>query len=122
MTFFGKSIEETSTEIIQRTARELAAKGPELLEQYMTEKMWLAYLANPAIGSRFVGRAVHEGVAAILEDLYPKRFQYYRKGPDFLDTLTGQRVELTTPGQLQPHKIRYKSYKELEYATYEINF
>jgi hypothetical protein len=49
LTFFGKSIEETSAEIIQRTEQELVAKGPELLEQYMTEKMWLAYVKGSDI-------------------------------------------------------------------------
>ena len=75
--------------------------------------------ANPAGGSRFLGTVVHKLTADALEDLYPERFEYYRVGPDFLDTATGELIELTTPAQVAAHQIK-PGYEGVSYALYDL--
>jgi hypothetical protein len=65
------------------------------------------FYANPAKGARFLGTAVHNAVALALEDLAPGRFIYQTIGPDFIDTQTGEIIELTTPGGVAGHAARY---------------
>jgi hypothetical protein len=59
---------------------------------------------------------VHEATAAALDDKYGRRFQYFRRGPDFVDTVSGAIIELTTPGQLARHASRYGDL--VKYVTY----
>jgi len=68
---------------------------------------------------QYRGSEVHKLVAAKLRDRYGDRFRYRTKGVDFLDTLTGKLIELTTPGQVAGHKRRPDSdYDTCDYATY----
>ncbi len=93
-------------EIVGMTARGVASNGPPHLFSYLSDAEQLAYLANPERGSRFLGQAVHRGTAAQLERIHPGRFQYSTRGPDFVDTVTGELIELTTPGSVSRHLER----------------
>jgi hypothetical protein len=92
--------------------------GPSYLRQFMSQAQWAAYAKNPAAGSRFLGNAVHDATNAALKLAYGNRFQYNRIGPDFLDTLTGQLIELTTQGQIGAHLAKGGLYDIAAYATY----
>jgi hypothetical protein len=72
----------------------------------MTERQAAAFLKNPQGGARFLGQVVHKLTDQILRDEYPGRFIYNHVGPDFLDKLTGELIELTTPGQVGRHLAR----------------
>lgn len=68
----------------------------------------------------FLGQAVHRATDAALQASYPGRFIYNLVGPDFLDTTSGDLVELTTPGQLAAHIARGGAYLFARYATYQL--
>jgi hypothetical protein len=89
--------------IISAVAQEQANLGVSGLSRYMSANQLRAYLANPAAGSRFLGTAVHNATARLLEMRYPDRFIYKIVGPDFLDTTTGKFIELTTQRQVGAH-------------------
>jgi len=94
------------TAIVESTARQEASRGTSYLFEYLTTGERAAYLANPAGGSRFLGQGAHRATASALEKAYPGRFSYSTRGPDFLDKLTGEVIELTTPGQVGAHAMR----------------
>jgi hypothetical protein len=73
---------------------------------FLTPRETTAYLSNTAGGSRFLGQAVHRATDQSLQATNPGRFIYSTRGPDFVDTLTGEIIELTTPGQVAPHALR----------------
>jgi hypothetical protein len=77
----------------------------------------LAFEANPAGGSRFLGQAVHRATRDALEEQFPGRFIYRTRGIDFVDTSTGEMIELTTPSQVASHMAR-PGYRGASYATY----
>jgi hypothetical protein len=111
--------EPTGRTIVSAVAQEQADRGAAGLVQSMSRRQADAYLNNPAAGSRFLGRVVHERTAAeVLGEAYGGRFKYNRVGPDFFDNSTGQYIELTTPGQVVPHLSRGGPYTNAEYATY----
>jgi hypothetical protein len=85
----------------------------------MSANQLRAYLVNPAAGSRFLGTAVHKATARLLEVRYPDRFIYKIIGPDFLDTTTGQFIELTTPRQAAVHLAR-PGYSGVTISTYAL--
>lgn len=87
------------------------------LRVLMTRGEAAAFSRNPAAGSRFLGQAVHRETAQSLFREYGGRVEYRRAGPDFLDTFTGQRIELTTPGQVGAH-MRRPGYDGVSYSTY----
>jgi hypothetical protein len=86
---------------------------------FMSEREWIAYSLNPAGGGRFLGTAVHKATAETLEMAYPERFIYNRVGPDFIDTVTGKGIELTTPGQVGAHMAK-PAYGGVTFATYTL--
>jgi hypothetical protein len=96
--------------IVPRKAQDAATISAEQLE---------AYLANPAAGSRFLGTAVHNATAKVLETRIPDRFIYNTVGPDFLDTTTGKFIELTTPRQVGAHLAR-PGYGGVTISTYAL--
>ena len=115
------TVEESAQSIISRVAQQQANLGAEGLRDagYLSPKQWAAYAADPANGSRFLGTAVHESTAASLRDLYPGRFLYNRVGPDFIDTATGEMLDLTTPGQVGAHMAK-PGYRWVTYPTYTL--
>ena len=105
--------------IISSIAQGQADLGVGSLSRYMSANQLRAYLANPAAGSRFLGTAVHNATAKALEMRYPFRFIYNLIGPDFLDTTTGDLIELTTPRQVGAHLAR-PGYGRVTIATYTL--
>jgi hypothetical protein len=94
-----------------------AGRGVAALVAEMSEGQATAFLKNPAGGSRFVGTVVHQLTHKILRVEFPGRFVYNRIGPDLLDTMTGELIELTTPGQLGRHMAR-PGYGGASFVTY----
>jgi hypothetical protein len=113
--------EESAQSIISRVAQQQADLGAEGLRDagYFSRGQWAAYTANPAGGGRFLGTAVHESTADSLGELYPGRFLYNRVGPDFTDTVTGEVLELTTPGQVGAHMAK-PGYESVTYSIYSL--
>jgi hypothetical protein len=62
--------------------------------------------ANAGLTSRTLGQAVHRLTAGALDEAYPGRFLYFTRGPEFVDTETGEMLELTTPGEVASHAAR----------------
>jgi len=113
----ASSGETSASSIISSIAQQQANLGVTGLSEYMSVNQLNAYLANPAAGSRFVGTAVHDATADVLVALYPGRFVYNAVGPDFLDTTTGEMIELTTPRQVATHFAR-PGYGGVTMSTY----
>ena len=86
----------------------------------MTQGQYNAYINTPAVASAQYGTAVHRATANALENLYPGVYKYNTIGPDFLNTTTGQYIELTTPGQVAAHAAKGGAYTNAAYATYVI--
>jgi hypothetical protein len=105
--------------IISSIAQEQANPGISGLSRYISANQLRAYLANPATGSRFLGTAVHNATARVLEMRYTGRFIYKVIGPDFLDTTTGKFIELTTPRQAAAHLAR-PGYGGVTISTYTL--
>jgi hypothetical protein len=114
------TVEPSAQSIISCVAQQQANMGAAGLRSagYLSPRQWAAYSVNPANGSRFLGSAVHEATAATLRQLYPGRFLYNRVGPDFIDTMTGEVLELTTPGQVRAHMAK-PGYR-VTYSTYDL--
>ncbi len=112
-------VQESAQEVISRIAQGHAARGVDYLRGFMKPGELKAFNKNPAAGSRFLGQVVHRETALSLSDQFQGRFEYFRRGPDFLDNLTGQRIELTTPGQIGAHMAR-PGYQDAEYAIYNL--
>jgi hypothetical protein len=93
--------------------------GMEGLQEFLSERELAAYEANPEAGSRFLGQAMHRATVEELETQYPGCFIYRTIGPDFVDTTTGEMLEVTTPGQVGAHALR-PGYGGVTYATYEL--
>jgi len=112
----GEAAEESAQTVISRTAQAQADRGIEGLP--LSAKQIAAIDKNPRLGPMYIGRAVHEETAKALENAYPGRFKYFRIGPDYLDTTTGARIELTTPGQIASHSLKPGYGPPVTYATY----
>jgi hypothetical protein len=107
--------------IIGRIARAQAGQGVTHLLGALSLAQKNAYLANPAGGSRFLGTAVHTLVLRELRTQFPGRFEYFFRGPDFLDNVTHTLIELTTVAQKAGHEARYGSVwngNPVKYTTY----
>lgn len=74
---------------------------------------------DPGLASRMLGQAVHRSTADALDEAYPGRFLYSTRGPDFVDTETGEMLELTTPGQVGSHLAR-PGYGGVTMCTYTL--
>ena len=90
-------------EIIQSTAR---AQGVDALKTWLSPAERAAMEGNPGLTSRMLGQAVHRATADALDQAYPGRFIYRTRGIDFVDTTTGEMLELTTPGEVGAHLAR----------------
>jgi hypothetical protein len=104
--------------IVAKVAQQQANSGLRKLGKHLSLDEQLEYAQNPAAGSRYLGKAVHEATAEALKKLYPGRFEYNRIGPDFRDALTRELIELTTPGQVAAHIAKGGAYVAAKYATY----
>lgn len=105
--------------IIQSAARKEAKRGVEHLKKFMTPAERRAFEANPGRGSRFLGQATHHATARRLSSRHRGRFDYRRRGIDFLDRKTGELIELTTPGQVAGHQAR-AGYEGARHVTYSL--
>ena len=85
----------------------------------MTRGERTAFNRAPTEGSRFLGQAVHRATNQTLEGEYNMRFLYRTRGPDFIDTMTGEQIELTTPEQVGAHMAR-PGYDGVTYSTYTL--
>jgi len=113
------TVTASARDIISRTAQRVADGGFDTWKQFLSTAEQNAFKANPSMSSMFAGQAVHRGTSASLRKLYEDRFLYSTKGPDFLDTLTGEQIELTTPGQVGAHMAR-PGYGEMTYSIYTL--
>jgi len=113
--------------IVEDTAQEMADKGFEEIDQRLTDSQREALKDEPWLIDRFRGSEVHKMTRDALIERYGDRFEYRTVGPDFLDTLTGKLIELTTPGQVSAHKLKGTdktkkgydpAYATCDYATY----
>jgi hypothetical protein len=127
--FFRQPIQESSRDIVERVTNEvadrLAKEGPQFLREHMTRKQWRAFTNNPKVAKMQLGQGVHNAINKILQKLYYERFQYFRKGPDFLDNLTGEYIEVTTSKQLTEHMKRYAEKLpgvDIKYVDYEFRY
>lgn len=74
---------------------------------------------NYKTARRWLGTALHNAVAADLEENYPSRFTYTsNRLPDYLDHETGIRVELTTRLGFLGHWARGGEYRGAVYVLY----
>ncbi|WP_343820754.1 hypothetical protein ISN75_05515 [Dyella marensis] len=108
---------EAGEDIVAQMAQKHASSGYEGLSAFMSEAEKRAFLANPAAGSRFLGQAVHNATDLGLREQYPGRFIYSRIGPDFLDTTTGNLIELTTTAAKAAHASKV-GYENVLWALY----
>jgi hypothetical protein len=127
--FFKQPIQESGRDIVERVTHELAERlakeGPQILRQYMKPGQWNAFIKNSKVASMQLGQGMHNGINEILEEIYGERFRYFRKGPDFLDTLTGEYIEVTTVKQLTEHMKRYAEKLrgvDIKYVGYELKY
>lgn len=109
--------EESAASIISRIAQQQANGGVDALRGLMSDAQQAAFDANPAAGSRFLGTAVHNATNEALQEAFPGRFIYQTAGPDFIDTTTGEMIELTTPGQVASHLAK-AGYNGVTVSTY----
>jgi len=108
---------ETGSQIVARVAQAQASRGAAALVQFMSKGEARAFQRSAEDGARFLGQAVHRATARALKKEFPGRFEYYTRGPDFLDRLTGEMIELTTPGQVGRHMLR-PGYGGASFVTY----
>jgi hypothetical protein len=116
----GLGGEEDSVALIERLAQENADSGFAGLQAFMRPGEVRAYLADPAMGSRFLGQAVHRAVAAALNERFGGAWVYSTRGVDFTNTVTGDMVELTTTGQVAIHVAKGGDYVTARYALYAL--
>jgi hypothetical protein len=109
----------SAQEIIQSTARAQAARGVDALKGALSPGKRAAMEDDPGLTSRMLGQAVHRLTAGALDEAYPGRFLYRTRSFDFVDTETGEGLELTTPGQVGPHLAR-PGYDGVTMCTYTL--
>ena len=106
-------------QIVQSAAQKVANQGSVGLRAQMSPRSVSAIDRRPGMGPMFYGTQVHLQTRDLLQNLYGSRFRYFTKGPDFLDTLTGERIELTTQAAVPEH-MRRVGYQGVSYVTYRI--
>lgn len=109
----------SARELVETTARAQAARGTDELMKALSTSERAAMERAPWLWRPMLGQAVHRSTRDALEEAYPGRFQYFTRGPDFLDTSTGDWLELTTPGQVRAHELR-PGYEIAEMCTYTL--
>jgi RHS repeat-associated protein len=105
--------------IITDIAQEIADQGLDVLDKRLSQDQLDAAEEEPWRKWQYRGSEVHKMTAAELAARYGKRFIYHTVGVDFLDTLTGKLIELTTPGQVANHKKKGGDYATCDYARYK---
>ena len=105
---------------LSRLAQTQEARGIDFLKRYLSRAELDAYERDPAAGRRFLGHALHRAVADALDEQFQGRFIYRTRGPDFIDTSTGEMIELTTPAQVGSHMAR-PGYGAMSYSTYSFS-
>jgi RHS repeat-associated protein len=90
---------QSGRSIVESVAREQASIGYTRLVAQLTPRQRAACARDPRLCRAFVGTLVHELTRDALQSMYGSRFRYQRRGIDFIDTLTGERVELGTAAQ-----------------------
>ena len=108
---------------VQEAARDAASRGRQDLLGTLTEAQQDAVTAKPGLSTPFTGHAVHNQTKVALADKYGEGvFEYNPShGPDFTYLPTGEKIELTTPKQVDAHKARPNpEYQDCGYATYDL--
>ncbi|MDO5083338.1 MAG: polymorphic toxin-type HINT domain-containing protein [Arachnia propionica] len=108
---------------VQEAARDAAARGRQDLLGTLTPAQQRAVTEKPGLSTPFTGHAVHNQTKVALADKYGEGvFEYNPShGPDFTYTPTGEKIELTTPKQVDAHKARPNpEYQDCGYATYDL--
>lgn len=106
--------------LVQATAQKVADAGLPSIKALLSGPQSRALANRPYLDRAFAGTHVHEETASILEMTYPTRFKYNRVGVDFLDRLTGEKIELTTEKAIAEHVRRGGDYLTATYVTYRI--
>lgn len=106
-------------EIVETIAREEASRGEQHLRGSLSAAERNAMDAHPGLRSRMLGQAVHRNTAQRLEELFPGQFEYRLQGPDIVDKVTGEMLELTTsnPRTIAEHLAR-PGYENVTICTY----
>jgi len=107
--------------IIEDTAQGIVDAGMAAIDARLSQAQWDAVAEEGYLLKIFRGSEVHKMTNEALQTQYPGRFVYRTVGPDFVDTETGKKIELTTPGEVAAHKRKAddpsKSYYDPDYAT-----
>jgi hypothetical protein len=115
---------KTGRDIVEETARGIAAKGWDHILSLMTPEMRETLRAKPFLLKAFAGTVVHDETARILRAKYGNRFAYHRKGEyDFTDTVNplGEKIELATnKGKARDWAYQQFYNPDLQYATYDL--
>ncbi|WP_433379285.1 LamG-like jellyroll fold domain-containing protein [Actinoplanes sp. CA-142083] len=115
-------------DIIQEIAQGVADEGLDSIDADITDAQRALYDEEGWRIWRDRGHIVHNRTNERLQDAYPDRFKYNRRGVDFFDTLTKKWIELTTPGAVSSHKAKGKDptksnydpkYLTCDYSTYK---
>jgi hypothetical protein len=113
----------TPKDIVQDTARRVAARGWAWIESQFSDAQRAAINRKGAWLRRvYAGTVIHEETNNILRAQHGSRFRYSSKAEvDFTDTVTGQRIELTTTAGVARHWA-YQRYFDptTQYATYDL--
>jgi RHS repeat-associated protein len=118
-TALGDDVSKEALEaLVAKVAQRQADKGSRALSSVLSRAERSAMRRRPFLRQAFLGTAVHRQTASELARRYPGEFVYRTKGPDFLHTPTGTRIELTTPGQVGAHRARGGEYGTCGIATY----
>ncbi len=116
---------KTGRDIIEETARGVAARGWAYLKSRMSEEMLEALRRTRGrLNYAFAGSVVHDETDSILRGEYGRRFRYQRSSEvDFVDTLNGldQEIELATAkGKARHWAFQRFWHPNVQYATYDL--
>jgi RHS repeat-associated protein len=92
--------------IVRLASQRVARRGAAPLTRNFSAAQSRAARKYKSLQSAYKGTQYHNDVADEVRRIAGRRFQYNRRGPDFLDRRTRVRVELTTKGQLSRHYAR----------------
>jgi hypothetical protein len=115
----GQGTISSGASLVQTTAQKVADAGLPALKASMSGPQVRALASRPYLERVYAGTQVHERTAQVLRVQFPGRFEYNRVGPEFLDTWTGEQIELTTSGSVAEH-MRRSGYGAATHVTYRI--
>jgi hypothetical protein len=116
---------ESANLVRDATKRQLDKGWDKLMNDHLNQEQRDAYQKDLDEGRyrtarRWLGTALHNAVAQDLRDKHGDRFNYYdSRRPDFHDTKTGTRVELTTRLGFVGHVARGGMYQKAVYVLYK---